>query len=285
MDAAIERWKQYLRRDPTRWLLETDDPSLLLWYQLDIAHRPEEAPAVREARERVLYSDPVQAILARQDEAGYWGDAASPARPYYSATVWNLALLAELGLPRTSRRARLAAQFLLQNFWHADGHWTGLNAVESGYLVGALAYFGLAEDPQVVTAARALNPPDLASRAAALRAWSAFADEGLAERIADTLGSVLDEWDKQELAPVTWPPFDPTDPVVILDALARFDKAGDARAARLVEAVMARQDKAARWTLEKDLNELLLTPFERQGEPSRWATLNALRAIVRMVTL
>src|SRR5581483_4434023 len=57
LDPLIARWKQYLRYDPTHWLLETDDPSIQLWYQLDIAHRPEDAAAVLETRERVLYSD------------------------------------------------------------------------------------------------------------------------------------------------------------------------------------------------------------------------------------
>jgi hypothetical protein len=54
LDPAIARWKKYLRYDPTRWMLASDDPSILLWYQLDIAHRPEDAPGVLDTRERVL---------------------------------------------------------------------------------------------------------------------------------------------------------------------------------------------------------------------------------------
>src|SRR5690349_7918809 len=105
LEVSIERWKKYLRRDPTRWLLETDNPSIVLWYQLDIAHRPEDALGVVATRERVLYSDPVQAIFRAQRELGFWEDEDSLSQPYYHATLWNLALLAELGIPRHSRRA------------------------------------------------------------------------------------------------------------------------------------------------------------------------------------
>src|SRR4051794_22537424 len=107
-DASIERWKKYLLYDPTRWLLETNDPSILLWYQLDIAHRPEDAPGVNEMRERVLYSDPDQNIFAAQNELGYWGDAEKLVQPRFTAALWNFLLLTELGIPRASRHARIA---------------------------------------------------------------------------------------------------------------------------------------------------------------------------------
>ena len=120
--SSLERWKKFLRYDPTRWLLETNDPSILLWYQIEIAHRPEDAPGVTETRERVLYSEPVQTIFAAQNELGFWGDASDAvhrqqlAVPHYHATLWNLALLG-----RTRHSARRAAacvtpcEFVLQN--------------------------------------------------------------------------------------------------------------------------------------------------------------------------
>src|SRR5438552_11904563 len=130
LDPSIERWKKYLRRDPTRWLLETDDPSIVLWYQLDIAHRPEDAPGVMATRERVLYSAVVQEIFRRQSEWGSWGYSGSLLHFGHGGTVWQLALLAELGIPRASRHARTACEFALQNFLLEDGWFAGLDGVE-----------------------------------------------------------------------------------------------------------------------------------------------------------
>jgi len=70
MESALERWRRYLRRDPTRFLLDADaNPSVYLWYLIDVAHRPETSRAVRDARERVLYSQPVQNLFAAQQPA------------------------------------------------------------------------------------------------------------------------------------------------------------------------------------------------------------------------
>lgn len=153
--SRVALWKKYLRHDPTRWLLETNDPSILLWYQLDIAHRPEDAPGVIAARERVLYSEPVQAIFAAQDAWGFWDNAEKLASPQYTATLWNLALLAELGIPRASRRARNACEFILQNFLTAEDAFAGLNEMETGYLLRAFGYFNYAADPRTRRVARA----------------------------------------------------------------------------------------------------------------------------------
>ena len=110
MNPEAERWRTYLRQDPTRFLLDADaNPSVYLWYLIDLAHRPENSVAVSGARERVLYSPPVQHIFAAQQREGYWATPDSLAKPYYRATLWNLAHLAELGIPRDSRRAERLA--------------------------------------------------------------------------------------------------------------------------------------------------------------------------------
>jgi hypothetical protein len=289
-DRTIERWKKYLRYDPTRWLLETNDPSILLGVQLDLAHRPEDAPGVIETRERVLYSDPVQKIFAAQNEMGFWGDPENLARPYYTATLWNLALLAELGIPRASRRARNACEFILQNFLGEDGTVEGLNLVESGYLVHALGYFNYANDARVRRAGEGLL------------ANAARAEAGDGERIAAlwgtenlTLGggdytprdAILDLiyialGERREFASPAFPQFDPDDPVFILRVLTNTEFAGDPCVSHVVDLLVGKQNERAQWTLERDWNSQLVTPFERAGEPSRWLTLNALRVITRL---
>lgn len=287
--SEIERWKKYLRADPTRWLLENDDPSILLWYQLDIAQRPEDARAVLETRERVLYSEPVQTIFAAQNELGFWGAASSLAHPYYTATLWNLALLAELGIPRASRRARNACEFVLQNFLRADGTFAGLNEIATGYLLRAFGYFNYAADARVLRAARVLSERVETSpaRLAALWGWRAFcADEEIARLARENVERMLEEAKTGNAAvnlPYTFPQFDARDELFHLRVLAEYERVQDERAAPLVDALAAKQNERAQWTLERDLNAQLLTPLEHAGAPSRWATLNALRVITKLV--
>jgi hypothetical protein len=305
----IAQWQKYLRADPTRWLFETDDPSILLWYQLDIAHRPEDARAVMDTRERVLYSEPVQSIFAAQNEIGYWGDAVEMARPYYTATLWNLALLAELGIPRTSRRARHACEFILQNFLNADETVAGLDEIETGFLLRAFGYFNYANDVRVRRAAHALSQrvDSYAARVGALWGWRAFCQDAEITRAAqETLERVLDDLDRNAAAsggnaaasggnaaasggnaaasvPYTFPQFDARDKLFLLRVLAEYERVQDERVAPLIDALVTKQNKGAQWTLERDLNAQLVTPLEKQGAPSRWITLNALRVIVKRV--
>jgi hypothetical protein len=281
----IERWKKYLRFDPSRWLLASDDPSIQLWYQLDIARRPEDAIGVMEVRERVLYSDTVQTLFAAQADLGYWGNPESLTQPYYRATAWSLALLTELGIPRSSRRARLGCEFALANFMYADGSFADANAVESGYLLRALGYF-MARDRRVLNAARALGErTDTAdARFVALWSWRPFlGDAEIAGQADETLERVLDESALASEEPWTFPQFEPRDPLFRLRVLAEYDRVTDSRVSSPVEQFIAKQDAQARWTLERDLNRQLAVSLERAGEPSRWLTLNALRVIVKLV--
>jgi hypothetical protein len=293
---TLAQWQKYLRADPTRWLFESGDPSILLWYQLDLAHRPEDARAVVDTRERVLYSEPVQSIFAAQNEIGYWGDAADMVRPRYTATLWNLALLAELGIPRVSRRARYACEFLLQNVLNADGTFAGLDEVETGFLLRAFGYFNYAHDARARRAAHKLREraDSYAARVCALWGWRAFCqDAEIARAAQETLARILSDLrasgnavrgaPRARLGAYTFPPFEPRDELFLLRVLAEYQRVQDECVAPLIDALVTKQNARAQWTMERDLNAQLLTPFEPQGAPSRWITLNALRVITCLV--
>lgn len=288
---TLTRWKKYLRADPTRWLLETDDPSILVWYQIDIAHRPEDSRAVTDTRERVLYSEPVQTIFAAQDDLGYWGDPEHLAQPRCTGTLWNLALLAELGIPHASRRARRACEFVLQNFLGEDGTFAGLTGIESGYLIHALTYFDLSGDERVTQAARRLMQEAADSNEDALRIAALWGIEKLdlpesgndsaRDKILDQVHSSLG--DSRDFPLLGFPHFDPRDPLFILRVLNQTEFMGDPRVTHIVDKVIAKQNERAQWMCEKDSHTQLLIPFEKQNAPSRWVTLNALRVIVPLV--
>ncbi len=290
MDAEIERWRKYLRRDPTRFLLDEEaNPSVYLWYLIDVVHRPEDATAVVQARERVLYSRPVPEIFAAQQPEGFWENAESLAEPRYRATLWNLALLAELGVPRDSRRARSACEFALQNFLDPAGHFVGLDSVEAAHVVRALAYFNPAGDERVRRAAAPLaaqaarDPVSDEVRVTALQALALPSSSDDPQRAA-ILNRLLDSLAaRAEFGPITFPPFDPSDPLFILRVLGEHGAARDPRAARLVEFVMQKQNELGQWPLEKSLSGKLWTRVEEESPASRWATLNAVRVVVRLV--
>ncbi len=284
--SRVALWKKYLRYDPTRWLLETNDPSILLWYQLDIAHRPEDAPGVIAARERVLYSESVQAIFAAQDAWGFWNDAENLASPQYTATLWNFALLAELGIPRASRRARNTCEFILQNFLTDTDEFAGLNELETGYLLRAFGYFNYAADPRTRRVARALSAraQTLTTRLCALWGCRAFRHDVEIARATQTLSArVLADETLCDRAAYTFPQFQPRDALFTLRVLAEYDCAADARVAPLLDELLAKQNEHAQWTLERALNAQLTTPLENQNAPSRWLTLNALRVLTKII--
>lgn len=292
MTPAIEAWRKYLRRDPTHFLLDPDaNASVYIWYLIDIAHRPEDSAAVLQARERVLYSPPVQEIFAAQNGEGYWEAAGSLSQPYYRATLWNLALLAELGISRSSRRARAAAEFAVANFLDENGSFRGLNFIESAYLIHALAYFRPAADERVARAGKSLavyakSAHSVEEMVMFLWAWADLGPDraasgilrGVCERLLDSL-TVSDF----RQARITFPPFVPLDPLFVLRVLAIHGCAGDPRASKLVDDAISRQNERAQWPLEKALNGSLVVTLEEESSESRWATLNALRVIVKLV--
>jgi hypothetical protein len=288
-DPSLERWKKFLHYDPTRWLLETNDPSILLWYQLDIAHRPEDAPGVLDMRERVLFSDPVQKLLAQQNELGYWGEPESLVEPKYKATLWNLVLLAELGIPRSSRRARNGCEFVLQNFVNEDGTFREMELPECGYALYALGYF-MRHDPRVERIALASlpywkNTLDDDGTTPALLAWGQFQDDpSFAEMIYEATEEELNTiWNNGFYQFLGFPHLFPYDPLFALRVLAVHNRVHDERAGPLVQWLLGFQDSLGRFPLTETMDTSVEPPLESISTESRWVTLNALRVITKLV--
>jgi hypothetical protein len=66
-------WKSYLNSDPTKWLLEEDNPSVRYFTLKDILDKPDNDLEVRKARENIMEIGVVPKILSKQETGGYWG--------------------------------------------------------------------------------------------------------------------------------------------------------------------------------------------------------------------
>ncbi|MCL4488835.1 MAG: hypothetical protein M1570_11990 [Chloroflexi bacterium] len=283
-------WRYRLRGDPAPWLLDhADNPSVYFWFQRDIVGRPEDTPALAQARELILYSAPVQALFASQDEAGGWQNSGSLDEPRHTATLWSLALLAELGVPRNSRRARAACELVLQDHVR-DGEFADLGPESAGLLLHALLYF-MQQDRRVLEVAdriaAAIAPG--APGAAACAIWglselpSAHRSPAIEEAVARGAEFVLDGLAEGEFPRAgAFPSFDDGDTLLALRALTKVDRANDGRARGAIEEVWARQRDGARWALERSFQGSLLIDVDGAGRDSKWATLDVLRVVTRL---
>ena len=71
-----------------------------------------------------------------------------------------------------------------------------------------------------------------------------------------------------------------TDVLEVLGVLAKLGYK-DERMQEAVNLVISKQDAQGRWKLESTFNGRFQTNIERKGEPSKWITLNALKALKR----
>jgi hypothetical protein len=109
----MESWKSYLSADPTEWLLEKNNPSVRYFTLHDLLGKPWTDPEVTEAKQDIMKTGVVPAILAKQEKEGYWDE---PERFYsakYKGTVWQLMILAELGVDENNDNVRKACEFIL----------------------------------------------------------------------------------------------------------------------------------------------------------------------------
>ncbi len=282
MSDPQQDWRYRLRSDPARWLLdEADDPSVAFWFQRDIVGRPEDAPSLLDLREQILFSDPVQALFAAQDESGFWESPTSLELPRYKATLWSLALLAELGTPRASRHARAACEFVLQNHLNADDEVTGLlDRSHNGLLVRSLVYFRYGGDPRLTPALDGLAADAAAGNLFALWAFAELRNAKYALPVTQGVEQVLDGLADDEFTIVgAFPPFEPHDAVLALRVVRSLGRAHDSRLDGITQKLWDQQEEGGRWHLEKSYEGTLATDLGGRDHQTKWATLNVLRVV------
>ena len=113
--AKMSHWSSFLNADPLPWLLEEDNPSVRYFTLVDILGVSARDKRAIAARKAIMEKGAVPEILAKQKARGYWEKAEDfYIRTKYKGTVWQLIILAELGVDGGDPRIKRACDFVLQ---------------------------------------------------------------------------------------------------------------------------------------------------------------------------
>lgn len=302
----MARWWEPLRGDPMAWLLEDDDPSIAYFFLSEVLERPGHSLALNDARRRIRASPAVRAILDQQHPDGWWVTPDHLTEPRYTATLWQIYLLAELGMTGQDFRVATAADFVLETFMMPEGDFVlfpGGPAVRwrvPGLLLWSLHRLGYGNDERVRLASERLIARALAGQGprgdADSRLWSWDSLPALwamsvmraqyASRDVQTVidhGANLFMQDSLPAPParallLSFPNYDPCDVLFALRVLTNLDYGTDPRVRPALASVIQKQMEGGRWPLERAFRDAGLD----QGEPgsaNRWITLNVLRVL------
>ena len=302
----LKNWHDDLKGDPLPWLLEEENPSaryLALRYLLDCDDCDSQAA---DAQAAIPNWPPVYDILALMDPVDFWGQAEKPFYGGAMSTHATLHLLAELGMDLTPQ-IEAACENLLEYGQHANGGFTYDGSTErillchTGNAIQTLIHFGYGDDPRTsraldYMAERCTTPDGLtclyadggACQWGFVKALGAFAVVPAADRTPDheraiealtsaTLTCPFD-FEGQYAAWLDFGfPLDyQSDLTELCDVLARLDYGLDPCFQKLLEVMLAEQTAEGRW-LKRDGTRAL--QVEEVGQPSKWITIRALRAI------
>ncbi len=299
-------WQSDLRTDPIPWLLEWENPSARYLTLHHLFDSDEPNSQVAEARSAIEDWAPVRDVLALMDPVDFWGQAE---RPFYGGSVSThatLHLLAELGLRRTPK-LEAACENLFEHGQHESGGFTydgtpeRIHLCYTGNAIRTLVHFGYRGDRRLeralhYLATRTAAPDGPACRYAygeaclwgAVKALAAFADAAGTDRPPDWEPAIdklttllLDHAFDFEGDDAVWLDFGfpqdyQSDLVELCDVLARLGYGVDPRLERLLDVVLEHQSPDGGWIKRHGTRALQV---EERGQPSKWITIRALRAL------
>ena len=155
-------WRDRLRGDPLPWLLAEAEPAVRHLALRQLLDRPADDPEVRAAREAATRTDPIAAILAAQDPAGWWEKPGHGYGPKYRGTTWSLIFLDQLGADPDEPRVQAGCEYVLAHTQARTGGFACSGAASekppppglvlhclTGNLLRALIGFGRLDDERV----------------------------------------------------------------------------------------------------------------------------------------
>ncbi len=157
-----------LNRDKAiSWLLEQEDPGIRYWTFKDLLDKAVNDPELLAAQKSVTSWSPVLDVLKQQNPEGYWAEAEDVYWPKWTATVWQLILLGELGINRDHPAVKKGCEYYLKAMDAQDrswpppdysdkdqaGQWPAWRSVwepcVTGNMARTLTLFGFGDDPRV----------------------------------------------------------------------------------------------------------------------------------------
>ncbi len=154
-----------MRADALGWLLEPRDPPVRLHALTDVLNFPSDDRKVMSTKNMVQSSVQVRRILRAQTREGYWPPENTCYLPKFTATVWPLILLGEMGLPPEPRIKKACERFLdlhqmgngafswVSNREKRRGEWKmEEEPCLTGNMIRTLIVFGYGQDPRVKSA-------------------------------------------------------------------------------------------------------------------------------------
>lgn len=159
----MNNFKSTLKDDLINWLLEKDNPSVRYFTLRDILEKPDSYPELLDAKQKIMEEGLVPAILAKQKEGGYWEDPKKYYTTKYRGTVWQIIILAELGVDIIEKRVQKACEFILNNSQDKEsggfaysssvrkggGRHSEVIPCLTGNMVWSLIRLGYLEDPRI----------------------------------------------------------------------------------------------------------------------------------------
>lgn len=146
------------------WLLRQDNPSIRYWTLRDLFGRSEKDTELFQVRESIVSWGPVAQYLEEQQADGYWGFAEDVYWPKWTASIWALILLAELGVPGSHPRIKNGCEYFLKTVAEQDKSWPPPKYAHddndlrgwrlcwepciTGNMARTLAVFGYGKDPR-----------------------------------------------------------------------------------------------------------------------------------------
>ncbi len=104
-------------------LLRDESPSIRYWALRDLLGKGESNEAVRDAQAGIGSWSLARAVLSDQNSHGYWAEPEDVYWPKWTASVWPLILLAELGVPGTNPAVKRGCEYFMKTLDGQDRSW------------------------------------------------------------------------------------------------------------------------------------------------------------------